>query len=61
MHDFVPRLKPGFVNASYVINILFTLILNLFYIMLKAFVHYDTSGEGSLEKVSKIATFQSYH
>merc|ERR1719264_152165 len=46
------KLKPGFAIGLYVINITCTLILNLIYIMLKSFVHYDTSGEGSLESTA---------
>ena len=60
MHDFVLRLKPGFANALYVVNIMSTLILNLIYIMLKSFVHYDTSGEGSLESVREITEITHY-
>ena len=60
MRDFVLRLKPGFANALYVVNIMSTLILNLIYIMLKSFVHYDTSGEGSLESVREITHYRTH-
>ena len=59
MHNLVLRLKPGFAIGLYVINITCTLILNLIYIMLKSFVHYDTSGEGSLESVRKITQYNT--